>query len=306
MHLLAESGATKTDWFLFTPDYIVSSIETASLNPTTKSVSEILAILSTVSDRIGGPEVVSMISFYGSGLGTDTRRAEIRSLLNTTFPASSVTVLSDLDGAGHAFYGTDSAGLFCILGTGSACCYHDGSRVTDRAGGHGYLFGDEAGSVDLGRVVVKSALDGNLSYAAVRDLKDTFREEVEADEGGDVDLLDLRDAIYSAHNPSQRLAQLSEFVKKRVDEGCGEMAAIVRERLDMFFECSVTPMVEKREGASVHVTGSLAVAFEDMVREAGNRCGVQIGRVMGRTGSELVRRHQEQMRQRQIQERECR
>lgn len=295
MHLLAESGATKTDWFLFTPDSVVSSFETTGLNPTVQSAPEILAILRTVADRIGGPAVASAIFFYGSGLGTDLRQAEIRSLLKATFSAPSMTVLSDLDGTGRAFFGTEGAGLFCILGTGSACCYYDGGHVTERAGGHGYLFGDEAGSVDIARALVKAALDGCLGDVAVRDLKDQFREEVGASDDVDVDLLDLRNAIYSAHSPSQRLAELSEFVKKRVDEGCTETAAIVRERFDRFFEYSVTAMVLRREGAPVHVTGALAVAFEDMVREAGSRFGVQIGRVLGRTGSELVKRHQEDM-----------
>lgn len=298
MHLLALSEGTKTDWFLFTPDSVVSSFETSGLSPTTKSPTDILAILRTVSDRVGGPSVASSIWFYGAGVGTPARQAEIRSLIDATFSSPSITVLADLDATGRAFYGTAAAGLFCILGTGSACCYFDGGRVTARAGGHGYLFGDEAGSVDLGRAVVKAALDGKLGDAAVADLKAQFRGDVGSaaeQDDSDVDLLDVRNAIYTARSATQRLAQLSDFVKRRVDEGCEETTAIVRERFGAFFETIVAPMVREKGGSSVHVTGSVAAAFEGMVREAASRYDLQIGRLIERSGPDLVRWHQESM-----------
>lgn len=300
MHLLALSEGTKTDWFLFSSDSVVSSFETSGLSPTTKSAAEILPILRTVSDRIGGPSTASYIWFYGAGVGTPARQAEIRSLLDATFSCPSITVLADLDATGRAFYGTAAPGLFCILGTGSACCYIDGGNVTARAGGHGYLFGDEAGSVDLGRAVVKAALEGSLGEAAVADLKAQFRDDVigaAGEDDGDMDLLDVRNAIYTARSATQRLAQLSDFVKKRVDEGCEETTAIVRERFDAFFETIVAPMVRKKGGSSVHVTGSVGAAFEGMVREAASRCDVQIGRVIERSGPNLVRWHQQSMAQ---------
>jgi glucosamine kinase len=67
-----------------------------------------------------------------------------------------VHVTGDADAARHAAFG-GGPGIVVIAGTGSVALGWDGERFA-RAGGHGFLFGDEGSAYWIGREAVRSAL----------------------------------------------------------------------------------------------------------------------------------------------------
>ena len=89
MKLIAESGATKTDWRLIADDRSVRCASTAGLNPSVLDADQIRAIIAPVMPELN-PEgrSVEEIHFYGAGL-VSAAAAAVSGLTRYT-PASAV------------------------------------------------------------------------------------------------------------------------------------------------------------------------------------------------------------------------
>ncbi len=120
-------------------------------------------LISTVIERTGGvQEVIACVGIAGAGRKIE--QEEIAEALTKAlhFSSNQVHVLSDAD---IAFYGAhgDNSGILIIIGTGSIILARTRNVQMVRAGGWGFLLGDEAGGYRLaqaGLSAVANALDG--------------------------------------------------------------------------------------------------------------------------------------------------
>lgn len=173
--LIADSGASKTDWVLMgegQPQFI----QTEGLNPYLVTASEFMNVLSKeLKPNLLG-KAVSRIYFYGSGCGSPQKKMEVEHYLKEVFEFAEVLVGTDLDAAGLALFGKKE-GIVCILGTGSSAGFFKDGKVVKQMPSVGYPDGDEGGGSDIGKRILKLYLSGSLH----KDLKTFLDKKIETD-----------------------------------------------------------------------------------------------------------------------------
>jgi N-acetylglucosamine kinase-like BadF-type ATPase len=111
--------------------------------------------LASLFARIGGGDVSHVYAGSG-GIDTDEDAAALAALIEPHVPGARITVVHDsrlLLAAGNA-----STGVAVIAGTGSAAWGRNADGGEARAGGWGYLLGDEGSGYWLGREAVRHSL----------------------------------------------------------------------------------------------------------------------------------------------------
>ena len=175
--LIADSGASKTDWVLVGEEQ-PQFIQTEGLNPNLVSATEFMNVLiKELKPNLSG-KAVGRIYFYGSGCGSSQKKTEVERYIKEVFEFAEVKVGTDLDAAGLALFGKKE-GIVCILGTGSSAGFFKDGKVVKQMPSVGYPDGDEGGGSDIGKRILKLYLSGNLH----KDLKSFLDKKIETDTG---------------------------------------------------------------------------------------------------------------------------
>nr|WP_026266490.1 BadF/BadG/BcrA/BcrD ATPase family protein [Arthrobacter sp. 131MFCol6.1] len=148
-------GGTKTRGVRFEDGAPVADESVGSSNVQNVSPEEAAVNLAELFARIGGGDVAQVYAGAG-GIDTDDDAAALAALIAPHVPGARITVVHDsrlLLAAGGA-----STGVAVIAGTGSAAWGKNGRGEEARAGGWGYLLGDEGSGYWLGREAVRHSL----------------------------------------------------------------------------------------------------------------------------------------------------
>ena len=162
MLLLADSGATKTDWYIGNNPTDGLQFQTEGINPFHQSPSIICTILEKqlLPHLPVSPASCHRIFFYGAGC-TPTKSLEVARILQIFFTNAQISVESDLLGAARSAC-KDHPGIACILGTGSNSCLYDGRQIVRNIPPLGYILGDEGSGAYLGKRFIGDCLKGQL------------------------------------------------------------------------------------------------------------------------------------------------
>nr|WP_306906825.1 BadF/BadG/BcrA/BcrD ATPase family protein [Arthrobacter pascens] len=150
-------GGTKTHGVRFEDGIAVADSSAGSSNVQNVSREEAAAHLAELFARIaptGGG--VARVYAGSGGIDTDDDAAALAALIEPHVPGARITVVHDsrlLLAAGGA-----STGVAVIAGTGSAAWGRNEAGDEARAGGWGYLLGDEGSGYWLGREAVRHSL----------------------------------------------------------------------------------------------------------------------------------------------------
>lgn len=151
-------GGTKTHGVRFEDGIAVADESAGSSNVQNVSREDAAINLAELFARIapaGGGEVSQVYAGAG-GIDTDDDAAALAALIQPHVPGARITVVHDsrlLLAAGRA-----STGVAVIAGTGSAAWGKNAAGEEARAGGWGYLLGDEGSGYWLGREAVRYSL----------------------------------------------------------------------------------------------------------------------------------------------------
>lgn len=148
-------GGTKTRGVRFEAGRAVADESVGSANVQNVTAEEASGNLAQLFARIGGGAVAHVYAGSG-GIDTDDDAAALAALIAPLAPAARITVVHDsrlLLAAGGA-----STGVAVIAGTGSAAWGRNARGEEARAGGWGYLLGDEGSGYWLGREAVRHSL----------------------------------------------------------------------------------------------------------------------------------------------------
>ncbi|WP_240987333.1 BadF/BadG/BcrA/BcrD ATPase family protein [Arthrobacter sp. Soil736] len=148
-------GGTKTRGVRFEHGEPVADESVGSSNVQNVSREEAAAHLAELFAKIG-QGAVSYVYAGAGGIDTDEDAAALAALIEPHVPGARITVVHDsrlLLAAGGA-----SNGVAVIAGTGSAAWGRNGQGEEARAGGWGYLLGDEGSGYWLGREAVRHSL----------------------------------------------------------------------------------------------------------------------------------------------------
>jgi N-acetylglucosamine kinase-like BadF-type ATPase len=144
-------GGTKTRGVRFEDGVAVADQSAGSANVQNVSREQAALNLADLFARIGGGAVAQVYAGAG-GIDTDDDAAALAALIAPHAPGAKVTVVHDsrlLLAAGRA-----NSGVAGIAGTGSAAWGRNAAGEEARAGGWGYLLGDEGGGFWIGRMAL--------------------------------------------------------------------------------------------------------------------------------------------------------
>jgi glucosamine kinase len=148
-------GGTKTHGVRFEDGIPVADESAGSSNVQNVTREEAARNLADLFARIGAGPVARVYAGSG-GIDTDDDAAALAGLIQPLVPGAKVTVVHDsrlLLAAGRA-----GTGVAVIAGTGSAAWGRNADGGEARAGGWGYLLGDEGSGYWLGREAVRHSL----------------------------------------------------------------------------------------------------------------------------------------------------
>ena len=148
-------GGTKTHGVRFEDGRAVADESAGSSNVQNVSPEDAAVNLAELFAKIGGGSVSQVYAGAG-GIDTDDDAAALAALIEPHVPGARITVVHDsrlLLAAGRA-----STGVAVIAGTGSAAWGRNAHGEEARAGGWGYLLGDEGSGYWLGREAVRYSL----------------------------------------------------------------------------------------------------------------------------------------------------
>lgn len=148
-------GGTKTHGVRFEDGVPAADQSAGSSNVQNVSRETAAANLADLFARIGGGQVSRVYAGSG-GIDTEEDAAALAALIQPHVPGARVTVVHDsrlLLAAGGA-----ATGVAVIAGTGSAAWGRNDDGGEARAGGWGYLLGDEGSGYWLGREAVRHSL----------------------------------------------------------------------------------------------------------------------------------------------------
>ncbi|HLK22708.1 MAG TPA: BadF/BadG/BcrA/BcrD ATPase family protein [Bryobacteraceae bacterium] len=162
------------------------------------------------------------IRFRASCLGFSGGPADKEAILREILASERIVVTHDALIALSGATGGDP-GIITIAGTGSIVFGRNASGKTARAGGWGYVFGDEGSGFDIARRALQASLKLEEGWGA-----ETSLRPILLDETGAVDVNDLLHRFYTPEFPRPRIAALAELV----DQAAEQDDAVARQILD--------------------------------------------------------------------------
>jgi N-acetylglucosamine kinase-like BadF-type ATPase len=169
-------------------------------------------------------------------------------------------------------------GIITIAGTGSIACGRDAAGRFARAGGWGYIFGDEGGAFDIVRQALRAALRFEEGWGAETSLRAALLEAC-----GALDANDLLHRFYTDDWPRSRVAKLAPLVDRAaaagdpvafelLDNAAGQLASLAAAVRRQLFQPAEPVRLAYIGG--VFRSSILLERYRMLVEaEEGNRCG---------------------------------
>lgn len=265
MMLIADSGASKTDWRIIDREGKIEQAQTIGFNPYYQPIEQFdREVREVLMPQIKQP--IDKIFYYGTGCSSDKNRKLIRNVLEIFFPQAHIEIWHDLLAAARALCGTEE-GIACILGTGSNSCYYDGFKIVDNVTSLGYLLGDEGSGAYFGKRILADYIRKELP----ENLWDQFKKRFPFDRD------EILDRVYTQEMPSRFLGSFSHFIFQHLKEPyCYKL---VYDGFGQFFEKNVMKY-NRYEKLKVHFTGSVAFYFSDILRQVANDKGITVKNIL--------------------------
>lgn len=153
------------------------------------------------------------LRFASACLGFSGGPADKEAMLDSMLASDQITVTDDALIALAGALAGDS-GIIAIAGTGSIAFGRDGSGRTARAGGWGYLFGDEGGAFWIAGQALRAVLRMEEGWGPSTSLQFAF-----LDATGARDANELLHRFYTTAFPRPSIAALAKLVDEQAEQG---------------------------------------------------------------------------------------
>jgi len=275
--LIADSGATKTEWCLI-KNGKKKTIFTQGISPyflNTNQISDLLLKELKPNLKANKPDE---IFYYGTGCANPDNVKSIKKAIKLVFnETKKVEVTHDLMAAARALCGRKK-GIVANLGTGSFCCYYNGSKILKQTPGIGYALGDEGSGAYLGKKVIQYYL------------YDTFDDDLRArfDAKYVTNRTEILENVYKKPLPNRYLASFAIFLVE--NRGHYMIENIIEDALNDFFFYHLCKYPESWV-MPVHFTGSVAYGFKDVLEQLCKTYGFELGKVIKNPMEGLIAYH---------------
>ncbi len=261
------SGSRFSDWRLAEKGKIVTGFRMMGINPYLHDERFILQLLNKNNNLINYAEKIRRIYFFGAGSSSPERKDKIASVFKQFFKNAKIAVDHDVKASAISTFG-DGKGLIGILGSGSNAAYFNGRRTTDNNFGLGYILADEGSANWIGRMLLKSFLNGTMP----EDLLEKFVERYP------LDRKIIMDKVYNQANPTLFLTSFADFVMENHKHRF--VKKTIHQGLKLYVETYLLPLTKQYPGVTVNFTGSVAAGYEEWLREEAGKYDITIGTVI--------------------------
>lgn len=264
MKLIADSGSTKTDWYLIR-DKDLLRYSTQGYNPYYCTTEEVKKSLEReLLDKVTATTIQSLY-FYGSGCANALTQKVILDALTPTFVHASISLGDDLLAAARSTAG-HSSGICCILGTGSNSCSYNGKEIVDKIPSLGYILGDEGAGTFIGRQLVTAYF--------YREMPTELALKMEAAYQMDKHL--IISSLLDEKNPNRILASYALFASEHQEH------PFIQELLTTCFETFINRHILKYPNAKqvpIHFIGSIAFGFQKVLKQVLKKHDLRVGKI---------------------------
>jgi len=284
MILIAESGATKTDWCLASSGMESVSVRTAGINLAVMTQEDVEAIVAEAASALGGSKnEVTELHFYAAGLivpegeSVPPQAKELDIVFRSLFPSAEIEYASDLLAAARAVCG-HSAGIAAILGTGSNSCLFDGEKVVKNVRSAGFILGDEGGGARLGKLFMSDFLKGLVPEPVSSEFASAFK----------VDYMTVVQNVYRSSAPSGYLGSFAPWIMERYDT-----SEYVRELVEGNFKDFFERALKQYDMAKypVGIVGGFGYAHRRVLLKVAESYGVRISTIIPAPAEGLAEYH---------------
>lgn len=281
MILIADSGASKTDWGCVSRESgECIRFSSQGYNPNYISGPEIVADILACKPAELDTDAVDEIYFYGAGV-TELQYPFMRETLLKVFTkAREVFIAMDTLASCRALLQTEP-GFAAILGTGANSCLYDGRNEGLNVDSCGFILGDEGSGANLGKRMITDYIRRNMPKK-VYDL-------VGSELGRSND--ELLDIIYTKPFPNRFCAQYARFINAHLDID-PYFPSLVTDAFTKFFELIVTHYPDYRKYC-FNAVGSVAYHFKPLLQPVVEKFGMKIGVILPAPMEGLIRYHLE-------------
>ncbi len=281
MILIADSGATKTEWACISKDGATRiGFFSQGYNPNYITGTQIVADIRANLPEGFSPDLVDEIYFYGAGV-TELQYPFMEKTLREVFAkAEKVFIAMDTLASCRALLQREP-GFAAILGTGANSCLYDGCNEGLNVDSCGFILGDEGSGGYLGKRMITDYLRHNMPPKVYKLVgKELGRTNDE-----------LIDVIYTKPFPNRFCAQYAKFISEHLDYD-PYFPELVTDAFRKFFERIVThyPDYQKYTFNSV---GSVGYYFRSLLEPVVKEFGMKMGTVLKAPMEGLIKYHTE-------------
>lgn len=254
MILIADSGSTKCDWFVYEPQQnkVVTRMRTEGVNPSVLKKKHIREILVNSIELNIYKETITEIYFFGAGCNNKKGEEKIEKVFNSFFQnLSKIIVKEDLMLA--VLSASQDPSVVCILGTGSNCCFYDGQEIVQKVTAMGYILMDEGSGNHLGKEVLRSYYYQELP----EDLKFSLLKEFNLSDDKVIPKL------YSSKTPNKYLAQYARFLFENIEHPFAK--GIITSCVAKFIDKQLLKYKDELQNAPLYFIGSVGYHAREII-----------------------------------------
>lgn len=279
MILIADSGASKTDWACVSRETkAVIRFGSQGYNPNYITGEQIVEDIRKNLPE-GFPTLdVTEIYFYGAGV-TELQYPFMRETLKKVFTqAQKVFIAMDTLASCRALLQAEP-GFAAIMGTGSNSCLYDGCNEGLNVDSCGFILGDEGSGANLGKRMITDYIRRNMPEKVYK--------EVGAALGKNND--ELLDQIYTKPFPNRYCAQYAKFIAQHLDFD-PYFPNLVTDAFRQFFLLIVTHYPDYQK-YTFNAVGSVAYYFKPLLQKVVEEFGMKMGVILQAPMEGLIQYH---------------
>ena len=281
MILIADSGASKTDWGCVSRETGKEIRFTSQgYNPNYITGPEIVNDIKSALPHELAPSCIDEIYFYGAGVTELQYPFMKETLLNVFENASTVFIAMDTLASCRALL-QNNPGFAAILGTGSNSCLYDGRNEYFNVDSCGFILGDEGSGANLGKRLITDFLRRNMPYNVYGIVGEAL--------GMNND--ELLDRIYTKPFPNRFCAQYAKFIQDHYDYD-PYFTNLSTQAFRDFFEKIVSHYPDYRN-YTFNAVGSVAYYHRHILAPVVREYGMEMGNILKAPMDGLVRYHLE-------------
>lgn len=278
MKIIAECGATKSDWRLVSDGTGIRQALVSGINVSTMSLDAVQDVVDAALGQLCcSADAVESLHIYVAGVVTHEIELNFKQLFAERFPAAEVEIQTDLVAAARAVCG-HASGVAAILGTGSNSCQWDGRKIVKKVAAGGFILGDEGSAAALGKLFLADYIKGLVPAEIAEDFASRYPSDYSS----------IVSSVYrSAGSPSAYLGGMAPFILEHYPHPY--IQNLVDENFRSFIQRSLKQY--DTDKYSVGVVGGFAYALKDIFLRIASEEGVVVSRIIKAPIEGLIEYH---------------